>query len=313
MAGALAGKALGTAWVRVVCPFCPSREGSADHKLSLAYKPDSGVFTCWRCHAKGCMPEPVRERLPYMQPSGAYAGGAAGPEVERLVDFTPLFTGSGATSILLQPARDYLTGTGRTPAGVRRRGLPAASCAAAEVGVAAWGVGMDAQGQEKRRPLGGRVIVPIREAGQPELLGWFARDFTGGAYLSHVNARGMPAVLYREEFLSVVTDVPVYLVEGCMDALALWPDAAALLGTSITPYHIGRVVTLCQQSGRPVVVCLDGDAWEKGWNFGMRLRHYGLRAGSVRLGPRVDPDEVPRDALDRAAVQSLGSLRSVTL
>ena len=51
-------------------------------------------------------------------------------------------------------------------------------------------------------------------------------------------------------------------------------------------------LALLQEARRPVVVVLDGDAWEEGEALSLRLRFEGLRAGFVRLPPKTDPDEV---------------------
>ena len=48
-----------------------------------------------------------------------------------------------------------------------------------------------------------------------------------------------------------------------------------------------------------------GDAWEEGWALAMRLRLHGMRAGSVRLPPRKDPDQVDPAWLRAAARASL--------
>ena len=52
-----------------------------------------------------------------------------------------------------------------------------------------------------------------------------------------------------------------------------------------------------KQAKRPIAIVPDGDAWQDGWILAARLRFLGLRAGYVRLPPKMDPDEVDRDWL----------------
>jgi DNA primase len=107
-------------------------------------------------------------------------------------------------------------------------------------------------------------------------------------------------VLYNAQALSLETDVPVLVVEGTLDALAHWPDSVALLGK-----HGKAQVEWLLASRRPVCVVLDGDAWSEGEMLALRLSFAGVRAGSVRLEPKQDPDEVPKAELMRRALASL--------
>jgi len=77
------------------------------------------------------------------------------------------------------------------------------------------------------------------------------------------------------------------VVEGVFDALALYPNAVAVLGKASEAQ-----MEALQESKRPVVIVLDGDAWQEGWAMAARLKFKGQRAGSVRLPPKLDPDEV---------------------
>jgi DNA primase len=95
-------------------------------------------------------------------------------------------------------------------------------------------------------------------------------------------------------------EAPLFIVEGAFDALALWPDGLALLGKPSPPQ-----IELLVECSRPVVVVLDGDAWEEGWALAQRIRFRGKRAGSIRLPPCTDPDEVPRQWLDEEAERCL--------
>ncbi len=50
-----------------------------------------------------------------------------------------------------------------------------------------------------------------------------------------------------------------------------------------------------QLAPRPVAFMLDGDSWREAESLAMLLRFKGQHAGSVRLPPGLDPDEVDRE------------------
>jgi DNA primase len=90
------------------------------------------------------------------------------------------------------------------------------------------------------------------------------------------------------------------VVEGVFDALALWPDAVAVLGKP-SDQQVDALIN----AKRPVVIVLDGDAWLEGKWLAARLCLRGKRAGHIRLPPGVDPDEVDRKELEQQAMEAL--------
>jgi len=109
-------------------------------------------------------------------------------------------------------------------------------------------------------------------------------------------ARGL--YLYNQATLYAPSQAPVFVVEGTLDAVYLWPDAVALLGM----WTDQQIEILCT-SERPLVVLLDGDAWKEA--LADILRMYGKTAVSIRLGPKLDPDDVSRDWLHKEAMRLL--------
>lgn len=279
----------GTSWFRVNCPVCPDATGKADHKLSLGYNPKTGGFNCFKCgirgriHGGGVYDGPVIQNT---RPFG---------HVEELVGFVELFSGPGLATPSNDRPRQYLVG----------RRLQQAALAEAGVGVATHGRVYDEKGEPVLRRLDGRVIVPVFAPDQNQV-GWVGRDWTGRSTLPYRYASGMQreglAILFNEVVLAEVTETPVFVVEGTLDAIALWPDAVAVLGKPLA-CQVEKLVG----ARRPVVVCLDGDAWQEGWALAMKLRFLGQRAGNIRLPPKVDPDEVPRAWLDEEARRALRS------
>lgn len=280
-----AGKAGQSGWTRGKCPFCLSRTGKEDKRGAFGIHGDTGWYSCFKCGVKGRLKyNDAADRLgaPWLsQP--AYA-----PPTMRMPDgFHPLFVEGARRSITLEPARHYI---------LKTRRIPERIAIAARIGAVVDG------------PLANRVVVPIGDlfdvegsTGPGNVLGWVARSY-GPSSVPYLYPPGMARgeILYNSQAVLVETEHPLYVVEGVFDALAHFPNAAALLGKPSN----AQVDTL-SVAKRPVVVVLDGDAHEEGWSLSMRLRLAGVKSGSVRLPPRMDPDEVSQDALARAAVLAL--------
>lgn len=202
------------------------------------------------------------------------------PVMEPPSEFYELCRGEGRGSMSLDPARKYLRG----------RGLADEKLwATARIGACAEGF------------YAGRVIVPVLSP-DGDWLGFVGRAWVKKHDVPYLYPRGMARreVLYNHAALLGEGDRPVFVVEGVMDALALWPDAVAVLGKP----SAGQLIALAE-SPRPIAVALDGDAWAEGEKLAMQLQTEGQRAGNIKLPPGKDPDEVPRQWLDEEARRCL--------
>lgn len=273
---AFAGVASG-GWVRKPCPRCEEIEGKPDYKLSLGFNTDTGGFNCFKCAMKGSLPMDRREALALAEPDERSRPTDVREPVELAESFIYLFEGAGADARVLDPYRDYLL---RPKAGGGRN-LPLETAAGMRIGCALSG------------KLRGRVIVPIPDYGSPRAdapwRGWVARDAQPKSSFPYRYPTGMvrEGLLWNESALWVRTDEPAFIGEGVFDASVFWPDGVACMGKPLES-HLAKF----RDARRPLVVCLDGDAWEEGRSLGWTLKHMGLRAGSIRLPPRTDPDEV---------------------
>lgn len=266
-----------TGWWRADCPFCEARTGKADRKKCWGIRKVTGHWHCFRCGASG--------RL-----EGEEFSDAPAPERDVLAEIDPpegfalLGEGPGATAASLAPARAYLAGRGMTPEMVR----------AARIGACARGFHY------------GRVVVPVL-ADDGHWLGWVARTWVpkpapGCRKYLYPTGMARGEVFYNGAALRAPSDSPVLVVEGAFDALALWPDAVATLGTP----SAAQLQALAL-SPRPVAWALDGDAWEQGEAYATRLRVEGQRSGSVRLPPCKDPDQVPLAWLREEAARCIAA------
>lgn len=265
-------------WLRGRCPLCPIERGKADKGSSLAVRPETGAYVCFACGARGHV-EPLLV--------GAEAEAAADaseilPNLGAPEGYVPLWEADAQRSFALAPAREMLAAR---LGGVR---LDLWQRAALGACVTGW--------------LAGRVIIPL--ADRPGVwAGWVGRDWTGRASMNYRYCPGMSRgdYLYNGAILAEETDVPAIVVEGSLDVLACGlVDSCATLGALGNNQY-----ALLKESKRPVCLVPDGDAWRNGWTTMVRLRLDGVRVGMVRLGPRVDPDEVDLDELRRAARLSI--------
>lgn len=239
----------------VCCPFCPDRAGKPDDAYKLSVHP-RGVFHCYRCGAGGGGDFSWLGAVEAAEPPPAPRDYLEPPP-----GFLPLDDGARS----LDPFRDYL----------RRRGV---LDAASHVGAGACLAGR----------YGGRVVVPMRD----ESDGWvgFSARAVGQREPKYLYPPGMDrrASLWGLEWVMRLRDKtsPVYLVEGVFDALPLFPHGLAAFGKEVTDQQLSMLAAL----RRPVVVCLDGDAWEEGRAVAQRLRMRGAEEVSwARLPPTTDP------------------------
>ena len=262
-------------WARGSCPFCLARLGKPDRRGSFGVNMRSGRYQCFRCAASGWIKLGSHALPPLV-------GQADSEDAPRAIQppegFTELRSHDARASISFMSARRY----------VAKRGLSDALVAEARVGACA------------RGPHAGRVVVPVL-AEDDTWLWWVGRAWSKVAERPYMYPKGGRGdCLYNHTALLVETDEPVIVVEGVFDALAYWPHAIAVLGK---PTH--AQVHAMASARRPIAIVLDGDAWEEGEMLALRLRLDGQRAGSVKLPPRIDPDEVDKEWLRAEARASI--------
>jgi len=244
---------------RCLCPLCLDRTGKADHRGSLSVHRETGFYRCFKCGAKGRLEGFGSEdtHVP-VQPAKAPA-----PRLPR--DFVP-FTRKHANSFKLGVAARYLfdrVGSWDT--------------------IEAAGIGY----------AGNRIVVPVKTV-EGDHFGHVARAIPNlrPSYLEdvkYVNSKGFrrESVLYNGAILFEETLDPAIVVEGAFDALPHWPFAVACFGKPAD-----KQVELLRESKRPLLLVLDGDAWELGRSIAQRLSLDGHNVGWIRLPPGHDPAEI---------------------
>jgi len=286
---------LQTGWNRAACKRCEEQDGKEDYKASLGFNTRTRGYNCYKCHMTGMLPrghvEKIDEDALDITDQAKDTEASRGP-VEQPLGFVPLFSGWGGQTRSLEWGRQFLTGPrSEAPFGAKCRELNWEACEQAGLGVVPKPVHTSTIDQRK---LYNRVIVPVpnyRDLDDVAFRGWVARDVTGKSDVPYLNPKGMHRddLLFNEPALYVQTDDPVLIVEGTMDALRLWPHAVAVLGKPIQAH-----TQLLKAAKRPVVIMLDGDAWEEGLAFAWTLRIVApqdLPVGNFRLPAKLDPDD----------------------
>lgn len=264
-------------WYRVECCFCLGNTGKRDRKGSLAVSAITGRYECWKCGEEG------RVHL-------EFTGELPDVEEVTLMDppegYEPLWCEPGLSSPFLKPARQYL---------IRRLGKSAKRlCKEVQIGACSTG------------PVAGRVIVPVLTEDCRKWAGWVGRDWTGNAKLKYKNAPGMRRPLFNSSVLQE-EHLFVLVVEGIFDALPYWPNVVACLGKPDR-----RQKELMRKSKSPLVIAMDGDAWQEGSALSKALRFAGVETGCVRLPPAEDPGSIDKDWLQLEAVRSLKENGKIT-
>lgn len=261
-------------WVKANCPFCLSVRGRAGRSPALSISRTHGWYKCWRCGTKGKID--VQECDEQLAPIRV-------DQMELPPDFLALWESPGSDSEATLGARRYLDW----------RRVSESIIEDARIGFCVFG------------KYSGRVIVPIF-SGDDDLVGWVGRSISPTTRLKYIYPKGAwrASALYNESALYVETDHPVFVVEGVFDALALWPNAVAVLGK---PSH--AQIRLIANANRPVVSLLDGDAWVESEALAGQLKilREDLLVGSVRLPNQKDPDDVLLSDLVSAGYESLHS------
>ncbi len=248
-------------WRRGTCEPCLLRTGKADRRGCFSFNTTSGWYKCFKCGLVGRVRgyEGIEDLEPESdEPAEQFDMSA--PE-----GFTELYRGEGKTAFVFEKARNYL-----------RSRLPDEKLwRAAQIGATLEG------------KFAGRVVVPVLNP-DGDWVGYVGRVWKKKADLPYLYPKGMNRqVLYNHAALLEQSETPLFVVEGVMDALYLWPHAVAVLGKVSEPQ-----LWALAEAQRPVAVCMDGDAWREGEELSMRLKLEGQRVGNIRLPPKKDPDEM---------------------
>lgn len=263
----------GAGFIRGFCPFCEEDIGFTPEKRNFAIRKESGWYRCWRCCESGF----IRglDEIIFQEEIEQDTDTLEEPEKEFELprEFVSMASKSARHSRALSAAFKFVRGRGVKLATVRDAGL-----------------GATLRGYYKYS-----VVVPIYDRGFCR--GYVARRVFEKVYLY---PRGMKRgqVMFNMDALSVKTDEPCIIVEGCFDALPHWPLAVAVLGKPSAAHE-----EMLANAKRPLAICLDADAQRQGWALAARLTLKGVRAEYLELPPGTDPGETSRAWMERKIIE----------
>lgn len=272
-------------WFRVTCPVCPSIVGTPDRHGTLSIKGATEGFRCFRCGIYGSLPS-SKSRRPVQEVEEAATAYVAKNAPRWFHDAS----GEVAlTSLACRPGIAYAEG----------RGFDEAIRLNCGMGLAIGG------------PQNESIVVPHADA-NGTWWGFTARKWYDKCEQPYDYPRGMTRDrMIHDQVFQVDTEDPVLMMEGSLDCVLFWDDAAGHMGKPIEAH-----VDVVRKTRRPVVSVLDGDAWRVGQNFMYLLRMNGVKAGAVRLPPGRDPNQpqhVDPGAIRRAALESLTAQRAIVV
>lgn len=262
----------GTGFLRGYCPYCEEEAGGVTpSKRNLSINVVTGRFNCWRCEEYGYI-RGLDEVIFIEHEDYDDAPDEDEPEdVEFQLprEFVSLSSRDSRDSISMRAAYRFLKSRN-----VPRKAIPGARLGATTHGFYQYS-----------------VVVPIYDHGRCR--GYVARRVLEKTYLY---PKGMKRgeVMFNMDALSVRTDEPCIIVEGCFDALPHWPHAVAVLGK---PSRIHE--EMLRAAKRPLAICLDADAQRQGWALATSLSMHGVRAEYLQLRPGTDPGDTPREWMMR--------------
>lgn len=261
----------------ICCPFCLRVAGSGDFKWKLQYSPSKKVYYCYKCNTSGSANLLSLSEDAPTQPRVELPKADLGPP------YGFEYFNQHKNSKLAGPYLNYMV----------KRGFDLARLVEVEAGYCV------------RGRFSGRVVFPLRrllrsiddhQALRP-WRGFSARTIYPGIEPKYLYPSGMDRKneLWGRDFGWTPKKI---LVEGVLDALALYPSGIAAFGKNVTDEQI-VVLKQIHRLGCSIVVALDGDAWQEGQVLALRMALHGIRGVRwCKLPPKTDPGVLGLKVLD---------------
>lgn len=250
------------------CPFCNHRKYKLEVQMVVSEKGEN-PWQCWVCLQKG---KTIRSLLHQLQapreqadsilsrlPKGAQGSyHEAAPLLQLPLEFKTLSEDTPLTRI----PRNFLF----------KRKLT-------EFDIQKYNIGYCDTGE-----YGGRIIIPSYDD-NGRLNYFLARTHTGG-YPSYKNPPVSKNVIIFEDTIN--WNVPIILVEGIFDAMAIKRNCIPILGKNVPPLLMERIN---EKRVEDIYVALDGDARKRALQLSEQFLSMGKRVFLVELEDR-DPSDL---------------------
>lgn len=252
------------------CPFCNHKKKKLEVNLETDEKGENR-FACWVCRTRGQTINSLLRQLkvPSEQAHPILAYVKKGekqyykvePTLTLPEEFKPLATAS-STSVIANKIRRYLFKRGLTEYDLYRHNI-----------------GYCTEGEYT-----GRVIIPSYDDNNQ--LNFFTSRTFEDAYHKYKNPQASRDIIFFENTIN--WDLPLILVEGPFDAIAVRRNGIPLLGQSPSKNLLRRIVLNKVQE---VYVALDKDALKQAISICEQLLCMGKRAYLVDMEDK-DPSDM---------------------
>lgn len=260
---------LGNNWIKskkgdylFFCPKCNH------HKRKLQVNIELSQYHCWVCHFKGRNLKSLFRRLGFSEYASQVRNHRKllSPEEETPINLIKLPDNAeyvlSRNSVLFQRATNYLKNSRK----LRYRDIEL------------YNIHYD----DKRD----RIVIPSYDT-HGRLNTYNSRSL-GNSFYKYEEPYGVDknAIIGFESMIN--WNLPIVLVEGMFDAIAVRHNAIPILGTAISKKLVRRII----ENDIPIYICLDGEARKQTNELIEFLYGYGIEMFEVHLDKFTDPNSL---------------------
>ena len=268
------------------CPKCHHK----NRKLEVDFTDNAkGVnpFACWVCKFKGrtvaALLKAVGAPLPdiekarsYVKYSGFEASEEQQQEVELPPEFIPLSDENIKKDWIWEKSMRYLASRGVTKGDIYKYNI----------------------GYCRAKKYRNMVIFPLYDA-EGRLIYFVARSFDEKSWVKYRNPKASKDIVPNEHLIN--WDVPVVLVEGVFDMLAVRRNAVPLLGKTIQKSVMRK---LLNSNAGKIYLALDKDAQDEAYEYCEHFLDQGKEVYLVDM-KRKDPSDLGFEAFTKLIQQTM--------
>jgi DNA primase len=259
------------------CPFCNHRKPKLEINM-ITNEEGKNFWECWVCKTRGQsifslvkqlkLPKlEAHEVLKYVKKGKKYEY-INKEAVELPKEYQPLYLASN-TSIIANKVKKYLY----------ERGL-------SDNDFIKYSIGYTTTGD-----YGGRIIIPSYS--ESNRLNYFVGRTYERAYFKYKNPEASKDIIFFENLIN--WNQPIILCEGAFDAIAIKRNAIPILGKSLSPALIKKIIT---SKLKDIYIALDKDAQKDALEIAENLLSLGKRVFLVDLQEK-DPSEMGFESFTR--------------
>lgn len=266
------------------CPFC----NHSKKKLEIDLETDSrgeNRFACWVCGTKGRtlrsllyqmrVPKEIRYSvLKYIKSHSAKDYLPSKEILQLPKEYKPLHN-TTSSNVVARKAKNYLLSRGLT-----------------EVDILRYNIGYCTSGEYE-----GKVIIPSYN--ENNNLNFFIGRTFQDDYFKYKNPSMVKnGVVFFENMIN--WDLPIVLVEGVFDAMAVRSNAIPMLGKSLPKAILKKLIL---NGAKEIYIALDQDAKKEALDVSIKLLNTGFNTYLVDL-PKKDPGEMKLEELTASLIST---------